>query len=159
MWHWFTWAIDSFVFLDTTSNNLPHVMWRHITEHSFTLSTRVITLNWVKSICFWIRKLSTLSWSIRSKYMSFPIWAVKSSSLATYVIGKCVRWQNGMEENSSGHIVTNVLCPRGWLEHLNDCIQVCLGFLLFPALLFFTILFQSNLRADGNIRGHYIIKK
>jgi hypothetical protein len=58
--------------------------------------TNVITLNWVNGICFCIRKLGTLSWSTRSKYISFPIWAVKSSSLATYTkkqICKVTKWR------------------------------------------------------------------
>lgn len=41
------------------------------------------TLKRLKVICFWIRKLRTLSWSTRSKYTSLPICSSRSSLRAT----------------------------------------------------------------------------
>ena len=41
------------------------------------------TLKRLKGICFCIRKLRTLSWSTRSKCISFPICSLRSSSRAT----------------------------------------------------------------------------
>lgn len=41
------------------------------------------TLKRLNGICFWMRKLLTLSWSTRSKNISFPICSTRSSSLAT----------------------------------------------------------------------------
>lgn len=41
------------------------------------------TLKRLKDVCFWTLKLRTLSWSTRSKYISFPICIFRSSSRAT----------------------------------------------------------------------------
>lgn len=38
----------------------------------------------VNGICFWMRKLRTLSWSTRSKNISFPICSCRSSSRAIW---------------------------------------------------------------------------
>lgn len=92
---------------------------------NMSVSKSQCTLKRLKGICFWIRKLRTLSWSTRSKYMSFPICSWRSTSRATYQHKSIVSGTNCSETT----MVCNKL-PKQKIEIQNSYLWVLMVYIL-----------------------------
>ncbi len=105
------------------------------------------TLNCVKSVCFWIRKLCTLSWSTRSKWMSFPIWFERSMSWATWYLAKQVKSEHKIyqtkeeqwKRNMLKQVVITLMIVYRWASALSFL------FLTFSSCSFFNLIWTQGI--------------